>query len=315
MEKIEITKQEAVRIIGVRAYRLLDASYRKAMEIFDEYLNSISDSVRVEWCMPSMKEWLVHCASNKRITIFRGTVLTGSREIHGPNPATSSLECIGKYLMIENRDSRYYNLFLLTSYGFPVDSYEIAVHVNTNYDSIRRIRNDVHNNRVEYDRYMSDDSENIRFDKYLDRTLTEILQDVNLNMSDLPASLMDLVNTEFIHTISRNFNTSISAMEASNRISLEFPLVTIEYDTWNGFVKKNPGAFTHTYFETMEKLHGAIRRLIAKPFVSERSNRILNNYGILRSYMKTGVDYAEMQLILNLNIVRMENDFKDGVVI
>ena len=44
MEKLTITKQEAVRIIGTRAYRLVDTSYHKAMEIFSEYLDMIHDT-------------------------------------------------------------------------------------------------------------------------------------------------------------------------------------------------------------------------------------------------------------------------------
>ena len=314
MEKLTITKQEAVRIIGVRAYRILDSYYHKAMEIFSEYLNMIHDSVRAEWCMPPLKEWLNYCATNKQITIFRGTVLSGSREEYGPNPATTSLQCIGKFFCTDHPDNPYYNLFLTTSYGFPTDTYEIVARVNTRYDDIRRVRRDVELDHKEYLRYTEEDAEQIRFDKYLNTIITEILQDVNLDMSDLPQSLMDIIESNFVHNVNRNFKITLSAADMTTRIAIELPLVTIEYDTWNSFSKRTTSAMPHQYFKAMEKLQNVIRRFVSKPFVSERANRILHNYGILRTNMVTKMDRAEVQIVLNLNVVRMENDFRDSIV-
>lgn len=314
MEKLTITKQEAVRIIGVRAYHILDTSYHKAMEIFSEYLDMIHDTVRAEWCMPSLKEWLNYCASNKHITIFRGTVLSGSREEYGPNSATASLQCIGKFFCSDHPDNPYFNIFVSTSYGFPTDTYEILVRVNTRYDDIRRVRNDVELDKQEYLRYTENDTEQIRFDKYLNTTITEILQDVNLDMSDLPEGLKNVVASNFIHNINRNFTTTMSASDASSRISIELPLITIEYDTWDAFSKRIENAEPHQYFDAMSKLQGAIRKFVRDPFVGVKSKRVLSNYGIIRTNMVTKMDRAEMQIILNLNIVRMENDFRDGIV-
>lgn len=314
MEKLTITKQEAVRIIGVRAYHILDTSYHKAMEIFSEYLDMIHDTVRAEWCMPSLKEWLNYCASNKHITIFRGTVLSGSREEYGPNSATASLQCIGKFFCSDHPDNPYFNIFVSTSYGFPTDTYEILVRVNTRYDDIRRVRNDVELDKQEYLRYTENDTEQIRFDKYLNTTITEILQDVNLDMSDLPQDLMDIIGNHFVHNVIRNFETTLSAADMTTRIAIELPLVTIEYDTWDSFSKRTISAMPHQYFKATEKLNNVIRKFVSKPFVSEKADRILHNYGILRTNMVTKMNYAEVQVVLNLNVVRMENDFKDGIV-
>ena len=314
MEKLTITKQEAVRIIGTRAYRLVDTSYHKAMEIFSEYLDMIRDTVRAEWCMPSLKEWLSYCASNKHITIFRGTVLSGSREEYGPNSAMASLQCIGKFFCNDDPDNPYFNLFVSTSYGFPTDTYEISVRVNTKYDDIRRVRRDVELDHKEYLRYTEEDAEQIRFDKYLNTTITEILQDVNLDMSDLPQDLMDIIGNHFVHNVIRNFETTLSAAEMTTRIAIELPLVTIEYDTWDSFFFFFISAMPHQYFKATEKLNNVIRKFVSKPFVSEKADRILHNYGILRTNMVTKMNYAEVQVVLNLNVVRMENDFRDGIV-